>query len=723
MRPSAVAAGGKERNMSGEKVLIVGDKAPVLEALSGLLRENGCEPETSGTAEEGLDLLAREMVSLALVDVTMPGKDGLPLAGKIKKISPDTEVVILTDGLSRETAIRGIPADVYDFLPTPFENLEDVRGTVRRALEKRALSLKIRQLDRDLEIRNRELSAALKRQNSLIRAGLAMGGISTLPDLLDFFIGLVSEELGVERVSLMLLDDRKGQMRIYASRGLDAEVVDKVRLNVGEGIAGWVAKEGKPVLVKDVLTDPRVNRSLGSTHATSFISAPMVVCIPILLQEKVLGVINVTNRRSGLSFDEEDMAYLYGLAGQAAMAIERTKQLEELQEAYESLKAAQKTLVDSERLRALGQLAAGVAHDFNNLLHGILGRTQLLALKLGDKEMDFPSLRLQLETIEKLTLQGAETISRIQDLSRIRKDAPGGPLDLNAVVTNAVEMTRTKWKDECEAKGIRIGVLFRPGTLPITVGEPAEICRVTCNLIINAVEAMPGGGEIKLATIHEGDHLLLEVSDTGIGMSEEVRERIFEPFFTTKEVGQGLGTSIVYGIVARHGGDIRVGSADGGGTTFRLRLPVISPHAGERPRRGTGSREGAGPAKVLIIEDGELNRDLFQRYVMEMGHQAVVASSGTEGLQIFETRKFDLVITDLSMPGISGLQVAERVKKQDPDVPVILVSGWALHQDEQRIRDAGVDYVVPKPCTVKAFQDVVVEALCSRAKGPSNSST
>src|SRR3990172_6333439 len=715
MRPSAVAAGGEERNMRGEKVLIVGDKAPVLEALSGLLRENGCEPETSGTAEEGLDLLAREMVSLALVDVTMPGKDGLPLAGKIKKISPDTEVVILTDGLSRETAIRGIPADVYDFLPTPFENLEDVRGTVRRALEKRALSLKIRQLDRDLEIRNRELSAALKRQNSLIRAGLAMGGISTLPDLLDFFIGLVSEELGVERVSLMLLDDRKGQMRIFASRGLDAEVVGKVRLNVGEGIAGWVAKEGKPVLVKDVLTDPRVNRSLISTHATSFISAPMVISIPILLQEEVLGVINVTNRRSGLPFEEEDMAYLYGLAGQAAMAIERTKQLDELQEAYESLKTAQKDLVDSERVRALGQLAAGIAHDFNNLLHGILGRTQLLGLKLGNKELDLPYIHSQLETIEKLALQGGETISRIQDLSRIRKDVSSVPLDLNAVVTNAVEMTRTKWKDESEARGIRVAVLVRPGTLPLTVGDPAEICRVVCNLLINAVEAMPKGGEISLATFHEGDQVLLEVSDTGTGMSEEVRERIFEPFFTTKEIGQGLGTSIIYGIVARHGGGIRGSSGEGGGTTFHLRLPVIPPPSSERPRKGKGLREGTAPARILIIEDGDLNRDLFERYVKEMGHLAFVASSGTEGLRIFEAQKVDLVITDLSMPGISGLQVAERVKKHAFAVPVVLISGWALHQDEQRIKEAGIDFVVHKPCSVKDFQDVVEEALCLRA--------
>jgi len=704
--------------MNQEKVLLVGERTPNLEELSEFLRGKGCDSRTSGTVEEGLDLLARETFSLALVDLSMPGRDGHSLPGRVRRISPDTEVVILTDSPSRETGSRGIPGDVYDFLHAPFENPDDVWGTVRIGLEKRSLFLRNRQLDRDLDLRNKELSAALRRQNSLIRAGLAMGGISILSELLDFFVGLVSEELGVERVSLMLLDEKKGEIRIVAARGLDAEVVGKVRLKVGEGIAGWVAKEGKPVLVKDVLTDPRVSRSLDSTHSKSFISAPMVFSIPILLQQKVLGVINVTDRRSGLPFEEEDMAFLYGLAGQAAMAIERTKQLDELQEAYESLKAAQKDLVDSERVRALGQLAAGIAHDFNNLLHGILGRTQLLGLKLGNKELDLPYIRSQLETIEKLALQGGETISRIQDLSRIRKDVSSVPLDLNAVVTNAVEMTRTKWKDESEARGIRIAVLVRPGTLPLTVGDPAEICRVVCNLLINAVEAMPKGGEISLATFHEGDQVLLEVSDTGIGMSKEVRERIFEPFFTTKEIGQGLGTSIIYGIVARHGGDIRVSSVEGRGTTFHLRLPVISPPSSERPCKGKGLREGTAPARILIIEDGDLNRDLFERYVKEMGHMSVVASMGTEGLRIFEAQKFDLVITDLSMPGISGLQVAERVKKHAFAVPVVLISGWALHQDEQRIRESGIDFVVHKPCSVKDFQDVVEEALCSRATDP-----
>ena len=704
--------------MNGEKVLLVGERTPDLEELSEFLRGKGCDPRTSGTVEEGLDLLARETFSLALVDLSIPGRDGHSLPGKVRRISPDTEVVILTDRSPREAGCGEIHEDVYDFLHAPFENPDDVWGTVRIGLEKRSLFLRNRQLDRDLDLRNRELSAALRRQNSLIRVGLAMGGISNLPELLDFFVGLVSEELGVERVSLMLLDEKKGEIRIVAARGLDAEVVGKVRLKVGEGIAGWVAKEGKPVLVKDVLTDPRVSRSLDSTHSKSFISAPMVFSIPILLQEKVLGVINVTDRRSGLPFEEEDMAFLYGLAGQAAMAIERTKQLDELQEAYESLKAAQKDLVDSERVRALGQLAAGIAHDFNNLLHGILGRAQLLALKLGNKEWDLPYIRSQLETIEKLALQGGETISRIQDLSRIRRDVSSVPLDLNAVVTNAVEMTRTKWKDESEARGIRIAVLVRPGTLPLTVGDPAEICRVVCNLLINAVEAMPKGGEISLATFHEGDQVLLEVSDTGTGMSEEVRERIFEPFFTTKEIGQGLGTSIIYGIVARHGGDIRVSSLEGRGTTFHLRLPVISPPSSERICKGKGLREGKAPAKILIIEDGELNRDLFERYVKEMGHLAVVASSGTEGLRIFETQKFDLVITDLSMPGISGLQVAERVKKHSCAVPVVLISGWAVHQDEKRIKEAGIDLVVHKPCSVKDFQDAVEEALCSRATDP-----
>ena len=197
-------------------------------------------------------------------------------------------------------------------------------------------------------------------------------------------------------------------------------------------------------------------------------------------------------------------------------------------------------------------------------------------------------------------------------------------------------------------------------------------------------------------------------------MSREVRERIFEPFYTTKETGEGLGASIIYGIVARHRGEIEVSSELGQGTTIRMRLPFVSaPKEMETPARSDPG-EGKAGAKVLIIEDGDENRDLFRRYVEAMGHRPSSASCGQEGLAMLQKEPFDVVVTDLSMPGISGLQVAERAKKIRPGVPVILVSGWAVRQEEPEVRRSGVDFVLQKPCSVKGFQETIAKALSFR---------
>jgi len=519
-----------------------------------------------------------------------------------------------------------------------------------------------------------------------------------------------------------MIDEAGQEMSIVAQRGLDEKAVRKIRVKPGDGIAGWVAREGKPILVKDVRTDPRVPNPLPSAATVSFISAPIVLTIPILLQEKVLGVINVTNRESGAPFEEEDLSFLYGLAGQAAVAIERARQFDELQQAFASLKDAQKTIVQTARLKALGQMAAGIAHDFNNLLNGILGFSQILERKLATQAPDLPACLADIGRIQKLTLQGAETVKRVQDFTRIRKDAPSEEVDLNAVVRNAVEITRNRWKDECEMRGVHIEVRLDLGPIPGTTGNASELGQAVNNLIFNAVDAMPSGGTLTLRTYAGEGSIHLEVSDTGVGMTREVRERIFEPFFTTKGSGQGLGTSIVYGIVSRHDGEIAVSSEVGEGTMIRVRLPLAVPAEKREAENRMAPTKVSHPFNVLIVDDNGVNRELFQAYLEPMGYRTRTAESGAEALEILNRETIDLVVTDLGMPGMSGKQLAKEAKRIRPELPVILVSGWAFQEEESAMKDSGIDALISKPCTAEQFQQAVASALGSARVGAATAS-
>jgi signal transduction histidine kinase/DNA-binding response OmpR family regulator len=709
---------------TGCSVLVVDDDPASRTQLLAHLTATGFPVRIAASAAEGLALPRIEKTAVALVDINMPGMDGLQMLAELQRVAPDCEVILMTGHATLETAIEAIRRGAYDYLRKPFDDVTVAGRAIERACEHRKLAMRNRELVDDLATRNRELSSAIMRLTSLIEAGRAMSGIEALTDLLDFFIGLVSKELDVERASLMLIDERGRELSVAASRGFSSELASKIRVRVGEGIAGWVAKEGKPILVKDVQTDPRTNSSLCRDAADetpksegSFISAPIILSIPIIVHEKTLGVINVTNKRSGELFREEDMAFLYGLAGQAAVAIEKARHYNELKQAYESLRDAQDQLVASERLKALGQMAAGVAHDFNNLLNGILGKAELLSLKLAEKEPDRAAILAGLEMIEQITLQGAETVKRVQDFTRIRKDHPTNAVDVNAVIRNAVEMTRPKWKNEPEARGVSVEVEQILGDLPTTAGNGSELTQVVSNLIFNSVEAMPRGGRITLKSRLDGVSIVITVADTGSGMSKATQAHIFEPFFTTKESGQGLGMSIVYGIVSRHGGEISVESAENAGTTFSVRIPVRSPlpQFGEQPQK-SAPRKTAG-AHILIVDDDDLNLKMLNETLTSRGHQVVAAPTGNEAVELFSRQPFDLVVTDLSMPGMSGWQVAREVKARNPKVPVIMLSGWAIQQDEEKVRESGVDYVISKPCSLKTLKGAVEEAL---RMGPRN---
>jgi len=260
-----------------------------------------------------------------------------------------------------------------------------------------------------------------------------------------------------------------------------------------------------------------------------------------------------------------------------------------------------------------------------------------------------------------------------------------------------------------------------PRPTPIVAGDPAELREALTNIVFNALDAMPEGGRVTLSTDVEGTHVLCRVSDTGIGMAEDVRQRIFDPFFTTKgERGTGLGLSVVYGIVTRHNAELDVQSQLGQGTTFIIKFPppgetVVEPVA--RPV-GKSSRKG----RILVIDDEREVGDVLKDALTRDGHQVVYCTDGESGIACVEKEAFDLVITDLGMPGISGWEVARIVKQARPGTPVAMVTGWGDRIDPVDAEGRGVDYVVAKPFKRDGIREMVASALRSGSQ-PSTART
>ena len=243
-------------------------------------------------------------------------------------------------------------------------------------------------------------------------------------------------------------------------------------------------------------------------------------------------------------------------------------------------------------------MASGVAHDFNNILASVLGRTELLL-----RETDDPSVERSLQVISQAAVDGAATVRRIQDFTRVSPEDDLQVVDLNEVVSAAFEVAMPRWKHQPVERGIDIELKANLGLLPPVSANPSELREVLINIIFNAVEAMPEGGIIEVDTYLRGAHATVTVSDSGIGMNEEVRRRIFDPFFTTRgEKGSGLGMSVAYGIINRHGGELLVESAPGRGTTVIIKLPVadrVAPEgADEEPEAGAGPHLGQAAANI-----------------------------------------------------------------------------------------------------------------------------
>jgi PAS domain S-box-containing protein len=367
----------------------------------------------------------------------------------------------------------------------------------------------------------------------------------------------------------------------------------------------------------------------------------------------------------------------------------------------------------SERLTALGQMAGGIAHDFNNLLQAILGYAQLMARSPGNTDV----VRRGLEVIEKAANGGAETVRRIQKFARLRPDEPFVPMDLNQVVRDSLAITRPRWEEKKVKGGVPLQLELELGPVPVVMGRPAELNEVITNLVLNAIDAMPRGGILRLRTrLGDHRHAVITVADTGMGMSEDVRKRIFDPFFTTKgEEGTGLGLSVSHSIVERHGGDLRVDSRPGEGTTFTITLPIGMNPTGEAAPGGDPGVERKG--RILLVDNDPQVLSILGEMLKDAGHHVLPVPSGPEALRVFVPSGFDLVITNVGMPEMSGWDVAEQLRARDPNVPVIFITGWGLQEEDQaRCRRLGISALLFKPVPPAELHRTVQVALAARAR-------
>jgi PAS domain S-box-containing protein len=373
-------------------------------------------------------------------------------------------------------------------------------------------------------------------------------------------------------------------------------------------------------------------------------------------------------------------------------------------------------LVQKEKLQALGQMASGVAHNFNNLLAIILGRAQLLQRKAKDMEIE-----RGLRNIERAALDASSTIKRIQDFARVRKDQEFKWVDIDEVIEDVIALTKTKWKDQAEANGIsiRLEVQKDRRRLPPVAGDESELKEAFTSIVFNAVDAMPKGGKIVIRSRTNRKSVFVYFIDSGIGISEEAKQKIFDPFFTTKGVkNAGLGLSVAYGIIQRHQGDIQIEGKPGEGTTVVVRLPVSKILGKEEPKEKEPEKPPVQKesANILIIEDEKDLRELFFDILTSADYMVKVTSSGAEGLEIYKREKFDIVFTDLGMPRMSGWEVAKAIKEMDSNTTVLLLTGWGVEMDEEKLKESGIDRIVAKPIKVENLLTLVSEIMQSKKR-------
>lgn len=502
----------------------------------------------------------------------------------------------------------------------------------------------------------------------------------------DLDVGRAAETVAREAAALLgapavavLLPDGAG-LRVEAGTGISAAgTVEDARVGVLAAVLRsrtlWTAGEGRE--------DDALARLLGAT--------PRLV-VPLLSRGGALVALLAAGGPRPLS-----PAALAPLLSPAATALRNAR-------------------LHAETVAALAELRAGEDHppivepppparDFAGLLAVILGRVTAVRDRMTD-----PALRRELDVAEEAAWRAAEAVRGLLGFAPGHRGEPLTPLDVGPVLRQAVDRARARWTSrEASPPTLRLDL----EALPPIRGSVASLAEALDHLLENAAEASQPGGAITVRGRWDGGpRVEITVEDRGAGMDEATRARALDAFFSTRGVGRlGLGLCVAQAIVTRHRGELDLASAPGRGTTVRVTLSTV---AGERRSSGDAAA-GAVAARVLVVEPDAAVRETLVDVLTQQGHLAFTAAEGAEGLDLVRRESIDLVLADLTLPGMGGLELARAVKRARPGVPVLLLTGWPGDLDRDRVADSGVDGVIEKPVGLVEVRTAVAAALAQRA--------
>lgn len=387
-------------------------------------------------------------------------------------------------------------------------------------------------------------------------------------------------------------------------------------------------------------------------------------------------------------------------------------------------KQAERTIIESQRLNAIGEMASSIAHDFNNSLQVISGNLELAMLNSESPEAILTYLKIIRTTVD----DSAERIRSLQRFGKRKQDKSMFSFaDVNMFIAEVIAQVRPLWKGEAEKMGLSFVIETKFGEIPEIFCDKGELRVVLYNLFKNSIEAMPNGGVIYVETGQRLNEVYIDITDTGIGMNEETKARIFQPFYSTKgfDVGRGLGMSGGYTIIKEHGGDIYVKrTAPGEGTTIEITLPILDKEevlSGKEVKKNVREVKDVKEVQkevsdlksnvhILWVDDEDAINTIAGAMVTILGHKIDLANSGEEALKHLDLNTYDLVITDVGMPKMNGWQLADRIRKLfDDKIKIAIVSGWGDQITEAEMSKHGVDYKIDKPFNISQLKSLFAE--------------